>query len=148
LGFEGIEDGALGNRVGDFELDLGARVGEGAEMSGKGYANHGASSKGEFSTVGIENKWREKNGENGRWKSENRGASTSLAGELNTKSAAEARGEATETGRISSKEEDVKPSGEDGVPLPTSRRKKPHPPIGRGTGSGWWAPSNGERPQA
>jgi len=33
-GFEGVEDGTLGDRAEDFELDLGAAVGQGAEMSG------------------------------------------------------------------------------------------------------------------
>ena len=39
-GFEGVEDGTLGNRTDYFELDLGAGAGQRAEMSGQGYADH------------------------------------------------------------------------------------------------------------
>jgi len=34
LGFESVEDGALRDGAGDLELDLGAGVGQRAEMSG------------------------------------------------------------------------------------------------------------------
>ena len=41
LGFEGVEDGALGDGARDFKTDFGADAGEGAEMGGESDADHG-----------------------------------------------------------------------------------------------------------